>query len=109
MPGRLAPPVRHAAKSPQRRTYRRAGTVQLRPVATRVCVLHPVATTAPDPHSKTPLEAPLVDRGGCIIRAEFAACVTFFLECWRRAAGALSPRPLTASALAPRFSSPLPL
>src|SRR5436853_7398572 len=32
-------------------------------VAARVCVLHPVATTAPDPHSKTPLEAPLVDRG----------------------------------------------
>src|SRR5947209_15483408 len=37
-------------------------------VATRVCVLHPVATTTPDPHSKTPLEAPLVDRGAGIIR-----------------------------------------
>src|ERR1044072_6862284 len=29
----------------------------------RVCVLHPSEATAPDPHSKTPLEAPLVDRG----------------------------------------------
>src|SRR4029079_5078112 len=45
-------------------------------VATRVCVLPPFATTAPDPHSKTPLEAPLVDRGACIIRAFFPACVT---------------------------------
>ena len=27
-------------------------------VATRVCVLHPVATTAPDPHFRTPPEAP---------------------------------------------------
>ena len=30
MPGRLAPPVRHAAKSPQRRTLCCAGTVRLR-------------------------------------------------------------------------------
>jgi len=46
-------------------------------VATRVCVLHPSATTAPDPHLRTPPEAPLVDRGACIIRAFFPACVSF--------------------------------
>ena len=49
-------------------------------VATRVCVLHPFATTAPDPHSKTPLEAPLVDRGARIIREVFRAGITYFRE-----------------------------
>jgi len=62
MPGRLGPPVRHAAKSPSgARLARRDRAASA--VATRACVLHPVATTALDPHSKTPLEAPLVDRG----------------------------------------------
>jgi hypothetical protein len=49
-------------------------------VSARVCVLHPSETTAPDPHSKTPLEAPLVDRGGCIIRQVLRAGITFFRE-----------------------------
>ena len=47
-------------------------------VATRVCVLHPFATTAPDPHSKTPLEAPLVDRGARIIRQVLTAGINYF-------------------------------
>ena len=49
-------------------------------VAARVCVLHPVATTAPDPHLRTPPEAPLVDRGTRIIRQVFRAGITFFRE-----------------------------
>jgi hypothetical protein len=34
----------------------------------RVCVLHPNRATAPDPHFKTPHEAPLMDRDRNIIR-----------------------------------------
>jgi len=49
-------------------------------VATRMCVLHPFATTAPDPHSKTPLEAPLVDRGTCIIGEVLRAGINYFRE-----------------------------
>jgi hypothetical protein len=43
-----------------------------------VCVLHPCPATAPDPHHKTPPEAPLVDRGGCIIGAVFGAGINYF-------------------------------
>ncbi len=69
MPGRLAPPVRHAAKSPgDARLARRDRTASAAPAkGVRVA---PQPATAPDPHSDA-LEAPLVDRGGCIIRQDF--------------------------------------
>jgi len=46
----------------------------------RVCVLHPSETTAPDPHSKTPLEAPLVDRGAGIVPQVFRVGINLFGE-----------------------------
>ena len=66
-------------------------------VAARVCVLHPVATTAPDPHSKTPLEAPLVDRGARIIRAVFFRVRNFFF-------GEAKAGPLACRAIAQRIA-----
>jgi hypothetical protein len=66
-------------------------------VSARVCVLHPSETTAPDPHSKTPLEAPLVDRGADIILQDFRAGITFFREVipamWKRDSRPAFPRP----------------
>ena len=56
----------HSHPEPVTRGWR-AGTVRLGLRRLRVCVLHPNRATAPDPHLKTPPEAPLVSQGRNII------------------------------------------
>src|SRR5262245_42808776 len=51
---------------------------------TRLCVVLPCAATAPDPRSKTPLEAPLVDRGARIIGEDFRAGINYFRASYPR-------------------------
>src|SRR5437763_16016159 len=80
MPGRLAPPVRHAAKSPQRRAYRHAGTVRLR-LSRRGCACCTLSRPPPPIRTAERLrKAPLVDRGAGIIQPLRWGVRNFFLS-----------------------------
>ncbi len=64
--------------SPRVARSRARGTLATSAAAVWVCVLHPCAATAPDPHVTTPHEAPLVDRGGLHYPAGFWGGDYFF-------------------------------